>query len=102
MRSWSTPRGGRIVDEDALIAVLKAERIAGAALDSYRNEPPQVQDPAVSDVLCQLDNVILASRKGGTTVDARSHRTSCVACFLVERIRTGRASPVLNAEVMPD
>jgi phosphoglycerate dehydrogenase-like enzyme len=45
---------GELVDEDALLVVLKERRIAGAALDVLRQEPPPKDHPFFA-----LDNVIL-------------------------------------------
>jgi D-3-phosphoglycerate dehydrogenase len=45
---------GPIVDQNALTAVLKEHRIAGAGLDVLEKEPPDADDP-----ILQLDNVIL-------------------------------------------
>jgi phosphoglycerate dehydrogenase-like enzyme len=46
---------GPIVDQKALTEVLTHRRIAGAGLDVFETEPPDVNDP-----LLKLDNVILA------------------------------------------
>ena len=46
---------GPIVDQKALTRVLQEKRIAGAGLDVFEQEPPDVNDP-----LLGLDNVILA------------------------------------------
>ena len=54
-------RGG-IVDEDALIAALQEDRIAGAGLDVFQYEPLPAESP-----LCALDNVILCPHMGGGT-----------------------------------
>jgi phosphoglycerate dehydrogenase-like enzyme len=45
---------GPIVDQQALVAVLKERRIAGAGLDVLTQEPPDADDP-----ILKLDNVIL-------------------------------------------
>ncbi|MBA3946740.1 MAG: hydroxyacid dehydrogenase [Herpetosiphonaceae bacterium] len=45
---------GELIDQTALVAVLREHRIAGAALDVFEHEPLPVDDP-----LIQLDNVIL-------------------------------------------
>ena len=52
-------RGG-IVDEDALIAALAEDRIAGAGLDVFAYEPLPPDSP-----LCDMDNVILCPHIGG-------------------------------------
>lgn len=45
---------GAIVEETALVNVLKDEAIAGAAIDVFENEPIKLDDP-----LLELDNVIV-------------------------------------------
>jgi phosphoglycerate dehydrogenase-like enzyme len=45
---------GPIVDQQALVSVLKERRIAGAGLDVLAQEPPDADDP-----ILKLDNVIL-------------------------------------------
>jgi len=57
---------GDVVDQDALIAVLREGRIAAAGLDVYRDEP------AVPDALCQLDNVVLLPHLGSATRETRA------------------------------
>lgn len=52
-------RGG-IVDEEAMIAALQEDRIAGAGLDVFTYEPLAADSP-----LCSLDNVILCPHIGG-------------------------------------
>jgi len=56
-------RGG-LIDEDALFDVLKSEQIAGAALDTYENEPYRGN-------LTQLKNVILTPHIGSYAKESR-------------------------------
>jgi glyoxylate reductase len=56
---------GPVVDEAALVAILKARRIAGAALDVFEGEP------RVHPELLTLDNVVLAPHLGSATVGTR-------------------------------
>ncbi|HWQ30590.1 MAG TPA: 2-hydroxyacid dehydrogenase [Negativicutes bacterium] len=55
----NTPRSG-LVDEEALYHALKERRIAGAALDVFRLEPPGIDYPIV-----QLDNVTITPHMAG-------------------------------------
>lgn len=64
---------GPIVDETALLAALKADKLAGAALDVYENEPE------VDDGFKALDNVILVPHIGNATVEARDAMANIVA-----------------------
>lgn len=52
-------RGG-VVDQDAICAALRSHRIAGAALDVFREEPLPRGDP-----LTELDNIILTPHSAG-------------------------------------
>lgn len=78
-------RGG-LVDEEALIAALREQRIAGAGLDVFTLEPLQADSP-----LCALHNVILAPHIGGGT---GTTRTGELATALEEAQRIlGGAAP---------
>jgi phosphoglycerate dehydrogenase-like enzyme len=55
---------GELVDETALVEVLRNRRIAGAALDVFEREPLPVDDP-----LIQLDNAILTPHWSASTRD---------------------------------
>lgn len=54
-----------VVDEKALISALKNNRIAGAALDVYQDEPPGIDHPLVA-----LENVTLTPHMAGGSDDA--------------------------------
>ncbi len=56
---------GDIVDEAALVAALKEQRIAGAALDVYEREPQVTPD------LLTMENVVLLPHLGSATRETR-------------------------------
>lgn len=60
----NTSRAG-LIDEQALVAALKAKRIMGAALDVFDQEPLQPDNP-----ILQLDNVTLTPHMAGGSNDA--------------------------------
>jgi lactate dehydrogenase-like 2-hydroxyacid dehydrogenase len=59
---------GAIVDEQALISALRENRIAGAGLDVFWDEP------RVPDALLALENVVLLPHVGSTTREIREER----------------------------
>ncbi len=56
---------GQIVDEKALVVALKKEKIAGAALDVFENEPLPAESP-----LRGFDNVLLAPHNSNSSPTA--------------------------------
>ena len=56
---------GSVMDQDALIAALENEEIAGAALDVFADEPN------VPKTLLNRDNVLLSAHQGSATVQTR-------------------------------
>jgi glyoxylate reductase len=78
---------GPIVDEEALVAALVAERIAGAALDVFEREPE------VHPGLLELENVVLVPHLGSATHETRN----AMGMLCVEALRAvlieGRTPP---------
>ncbi len=64
---------GAVVDEQALVQVLKERKIAGAALDVYEKEPQ------LSPGLSELDNVVLIPHLGSATQQTRNAMAEIVA-----------------------
>ena len=56
---------GKNVDEKALVNALKENKIAGAALDVFYNEPE------INSELFKLKNVILAPHIGSASIETR-------------------------------
>lgn len=57
---------GEVIDESALYDFLSSNKIAGAALDVWQNEPPKL----LSEKLVKLDNVLPTPHIGAHTEDA--------------------------------
>ncbi|OZE25902.1 hydroxyacid dehydrogenase [Rhodococcus sp. 05-2254-6] len=57
---------GSVVDEEALIELLGAGKLAGAGLDVFAHEPD------VPDALLAMDNVVLLPHVGSATVETRA------------------------------
>jgi glyoxylate reductase len=78
---------GPIVDEEALVAALVAEQIAGAALDVFEREPE------VHPGLLELENVVLVPHLGSATHETRH----AMGMLCVEALRAvlieGRTPP---------
>lgn len=79
-------RGG-LIDEDALYAALKSNRIAGAGLDVFVSEPP------TGSPLLGLDNVVLTPHLGASTDEAQEKAGVSVA----KSVRLA-----LGGELVPD
>jgi (S)-sulfolactate dehydrogenase len=74
-------RGG-VVDEKAMVAAMKSEHIAGAALDVYEAEP---LTKAAAAQFAELPNLILTPHIGGVTVES-NQRVSQVTMANVCRV----------------
>jgi len=79
-------RGG-LIDEDALYAALKTNRIAGAGLDVYVSEPP------LKSPLLELENIVLTPHLGASTDEAQEKAGVSVA----KSVRLA-----LGGELVPD
>jgi glyoxylate reductase len=84
---------GPIVDEAALVEVLRARRIAGAALDVYEREP------RVHAGLLDLDNTVLTPHIGSAARDTRERIAAVVADHILAFLRGARPAIVVNPEV---
>ncbi|HYV22370.1 MAG TPA: D-2-hydroxyacid dehydrogenase [Candidatus Bathyarchaeia archaeon] len=74
---------GALLDEDALIRALQEKRLAGAALDVLRDEPPPPSSP-----LWEMPNVIL-SPHSASTVTQENARITDIFCENLRRYLVG-------------
>jgi len=75
---------GALVDEDALIRALQEKRLAGAALDVLRDEPPPQDSP-----LWDMPNVII-SPHSASTVTQENARITDIFCDNLRRYMDGQ------------
>ena len=85
---------GPVVDETALVEVLRARKIAGAAFDVYEKEP------ALAPGLAELDNALLLPHLGSATVETRDKMSLMAAEGILARLEGKRPASVLNPEAL--
>ncbi len=73
----NTSRGSNI-DEQALYLALKENKIAGAAVDVFAEEPKKEGDE-FKNKLAELDNIILSSHLGASTIEAQNETSIEIA-----------------------
>ncbi len=89
----NTSRGGT-VDEAALVDALRHNRIAGAGIDVFEQEPPPADNP-----LFALDNVVLSPHVAGVTDDGLKGMATNVA-DLIDTVFSGqRPKTLLNDSI---
>ena len=89
----NTARGG-IINEDALFEALSADRIAGAALDCFADEP--VTEP---HRFAQLENVILSSHNIAWTRELFRDIGAMASQNLIDLVNGNQPKSVVNPEV---
>jgi D-3-phosphoglycerate dehydrogenase / 2-oxoglutarate reductase len=91
----NTSRGSN-VDEQALYKALKDRKIAGAALDVYVDEP-KVEGADFKTNLRELDNVVLSSHLGASTVEAQRETSTEIAKVVSSYLLGGDFTNAVNA-----
>lgn len=87
-------RGG-LIDENALYEAVKSGKIAGAALDVFEEEP------AVSNPLLELDNVIVTPHLGASTKEAQIGVAVLVAEQMVNALLGQPVATAVNVAIIP-
>lgn len=82
VRIVNCARGG-VIDEAALASALASGKVAGAALDVFSTEPPDV-----NDVLFTQENLSLTPHIGASTVEAQGRVGKEAAEIVIEFART--------------
>ncbi len=99
VRIINCARGG-IINEESLYKALSENKIASAALDVYRQEPPSPDNP-----LLKLDNIVLTPHLGASTKEAQVNVAveiaECIRDVLLKKaLRNAVNFPSLEPEVM--
>lgn len=81
---------GPVINENAVLAALRNQEIAGAALDVYEKEP------AVDDGFKKLSNVILTPHIGNASVEARDAMGTIVANNAIAALQQGDVKYIVN------
>ncbi len=88
----NTARGG-VVDDVALIAALKTQRIAGAGVDVFEGEP------ALNPAFLKLDNVVLTPHIGSATRTTRMRMAALAADNMSVSLGGGRPPNLVNVKL---
>jgi len=83
---------GPVVDQQALIKVLKDKIIAGAALDVFETEP---QLPVE---LCKLKNVVLTPHIGTSTLETRTRMATLASEKVIQIMKGETPENIINQE----
>jgi lactate dehydrogenase-like 2-hydroxyacid dehydrogenase len=86
---------GPIVDQDALFRALVENRIGGAALDVFAEEPLRTDHP-----LLALENVVVSPHVGSATFETRARMTDLAVDNLLAFFRGEEPPAPVNPEVL--
>ena len=90
----NTSRGSN-VDVKALYNALKKKKIAGAALDVF-NEEPKKDGADFSTILSDLNNVILSSHLGASTIEAQNETSREISRVVIGYLLGGEFANSVN------
>ncbi|MDR2700579.1 MAG: ACT domain-containing protein [Nitrososphaerota archaeon] len=91
----NTSRGNNI-DQTALYTALKEKKIGGYATDVYTEEP-KTEGELFNDKLKELDNVVLSSHLGASTIEAQIETSTEIARVLSSYLLGGDFINAVNA-----
>jgi len=84
---------GEVIDENAMVRMLKADELAGAGLDVYEHEP------ALASGLAALPNVTLTPHIGSGTIDTRLKMSNMAVTNCIAGLTGQRPPNLLNPDV---
>ena len=87
---------GPVVDESALVQILREKKIAGAGLDVYEREP------AMAEGLAACKNAVLLPHLGSATFRTRDEMSDLVANNVEAMLGGRRPESLVNPEVWPE
>jgi D-3-phosphoglycerate dehydrogenase len=91
----NTSRGSNI-DQQALYNALREDKIAGAAIDVYKEEP-KTEGAEFKDQLKELDNIVLCSHLGASTAEAQRETSTEIARVISSYLSGGDFTNAVNA-----
>jgi len=91
-----TTARGFIHDENALAEALATQRIAGAGLDVWEDEPPPHDHP-----LLRFDNVLVSPHTAGATEESRENMARFAAEQVLDILDGKRPPRLVNPDVWP-
>jgi D-3-phosphoglycerate dehydrogenase len=94
-RLLNVARGG-VINEEALVEAVETERIAGAALDVFAQEPLDANSP-----LRRSPKIVLTPHLGGSTVEAQEQVAEDVALQVIDVLNERPARYAVNAPIIP-
>ena len=83
-----------VFDQEALVAVLRERRIAGAAMDVFESHPVSPQNP-----LLAMDNVILSPHIGGATSETIQRHSQMMTDDILRFVRGEKPVNLVNRDV---
>lgn len=87
---------GPVIDEAALVRALKENRIAGAGLDVYEEEPK------FAPGLTELDNVVIAPHTASATKETRGAMARIAAENVIAAVEGRKPPTLVNPEIWKD
>ena len=84
-----------LVDNQALLELLREKKIAGAGIDVFLDEPPEPDNP-----FFQLDNVVVTPHIGGATKEVVEHQTEMLVRDILAWLEGKKPRYILNPQVL--